>query len=95
MKKNKCYIFIVRSITSYCIVTSFQLNSPQERSHACVGLANLVLESKSVQPLMENEIVRRVAPLILDGDTEIQESAAGVLRYHNKGFSKKFYHFHD
>ncbi|XP_046843216.1 HEAT repeat-containing protein 3-like [Xenia sp. Carnegie-2017] len=70
----------VRSMEMKTLPILEKLNSPQERAHACVGLANLVLESKSVQPLMENEIVRRVAPLILDGDTEIQESAAGVLR---------------
>ena len=57
-----------------------KLNCLEDRAHACAGLANLVLETDIVPSLMRHEIVRRVAPLILDEDEKIQEAATGVLR---------------
>ena len=62
-------------------VSFFKLNCLEERAHACAGLANLVLEPDKVTSLMKHEIVRRVAPLILDNDEKVQEAASGVLRY--------------
>ena len=59
----------------------FKLNCLEDRAHACAGLANLVLETNAIPSLMRHEIVRRVAPLILDEDEKIQEAATGVLRY--------------
>ena len=59
----------------------FKLNNTEERAHACAALANLVLETDAVPSLMRHEIVRRVAPLILDKDEKVQETATGVLRY--------------
>ncbi|XP_028410039.1 HEAT repeat-containing protein 3-like isoform X2 [Dendronephthya gigantea] len=57
-----------------------KLNCLEDRAFACAGLANLVLESDTVPSLMKNEIVRRVAPLILDKEEKIQEAATGILR---------------
>ena len=58
----------------------FKLNCIEERAHACAALANLVLEADAVPSLMGHEIVRRVAPLILDKDEKVQETATGILR---------------
>ena len=72
---------IYRHCKDYINCFACKLNCLEDRAHACAGLVNLVLEADAVPSLMKHEIVRRVAPLILDEDEKIQEAATGILRY--------------
>lgn len=51
-----------------------------ERECACAGLANLVFERGAIPTLLNQDIVRRLGPLLIDNDRGIQEGAAGTLR---------------
>ncbi|KAK2556872.1 HEAT repeat-containing protein 3 [Acropora cervicornis] len=51
-----------------------------ERECACAGLANLVFERGAIPTLLNQDIVRRLGPLLIDSDRGIQEGAAGTLR---------------
>jgi len=51
-----------------------------ERECACAGLANLVFECGAIPTLLNQDIVRRLGPLLIDSDRGIQEGAAGTLR---------------
>lgn len=51
-----------------------------ERECACAGLANLVFERGAIPTLLNQDIVRRLGPLLIDNDRGIQEGAAGALR---------------
>lgn len=51
-----------------------------ERECACAGLANLVFERGAIPALLNQDIVRRLGPLLIDNDRGIQEGAAGTLR---------------
>lgn len=55
-------------------------NTSSERECACAGLANLVFERGAIPTLLNQDIVRRLGPLLIDNDRGIQEGAAGTLR---------------
>ena len=52
-----------------------------ERECACASLANLVFDHAAIPALLQQDIVRRLGPLLIDDNRGIQEGAAGTLRY--------------
>ena len=54
---------------------------PTERECACAGLANLVFDPGAIPALLQQDIVRRLGPLLIDDNRGIQEGAAGALRF--------------
>ncbi|KAM7444782.1 hypothetical protein ABFA07_006579 [Porites harrisoni] len=54
--------------------------NPCERECACAGLANLVFDPGAIPSLLQQDIVRRLGPLLIDCNRAIQEGAAGALR---------------
>ena len=55
--------------------------TPAERECACSSLANLVFDAGAIPVLLNQDVVRRLGPLLLDNQRSIQEAAAGALRY--------------
>lgn len=53
---------------------------PTERECACAGLANLVFDRGAIPALLQQDVVRRLGPLLIDDNRGIQEGAAGTLR---------------
>lgn len=51
-----------------------------ERECACASLANLVFDHAAIPALLQQDIVRRLGPLLIDDNRGIQEGAAGTLR---------------
>ncbi|XP_032225464.2 HEAT repeat-containing protein 3 isoform X2 [Nematostella vectensis] len=52
----------------------------EEKQCACAGLANLVFEPGAVPVLLNQDVVRRLGPLLIDSNRSVQEAAAGALR---------------
>ena len=80
MKTSIWKLFCVLVLAQPNLMFHFKLNNLEERAHACAALANLVLKPDKVPALMKHEIVKRVAPLILDNNEKVQEAASGLLR---------------
>lgn len=59
-----------------------KLNGPseEERECSCTTIANLVSQPSAVKLLLQNNIVKILAPVILDKNPEIQVKALGALR---------------
>ncbi|KAL9976106.1 hypothetical protein ACROYT_G013356 [Oculina patagonica] len=51
-----------------------------ERECACAGLANLVFDHGAIPALLQQDVVRRLGPMLIDDNRGIQEGAAGTLR---------------
>ena len=62
---------------------SLQLTSsfPNDRAMSCRAISHLVFESPSVELLMSQRLVKKVAPLLVDMTMAVREAAAGALRY--------------
>lgn len=67
-------------VKTYSLVEKLTSTFPSERECACAGLANLVFDPGAISVLLQQDIVRRLAPLLLDDNRGIQEGAAGALR---------------
>lgn len=59
----------------------FTSSSPDVRAMACRAVSHLVFESPSVELLMSQCLVKKVAPLLVDTTMAVREAAAGALRY--------------
>jgi len=60
---------------------------------ACRAVSHLVFESPSVELLMSQCLVKKVAPLLVDTTMAVREAAAGALRYgeiYSQTFLKEF-----
>ena len=71
----------------------FTSSSPDVRAMACRAVSHLVFESPSVELLMSQCLVKKVAPLLVDTTMAVREAAAGALRYgeiYSQTFLKEF-----
>ena len=60
-----------------------QLSSPSEdeRECSCTTIANLVVQPTAIFTLLQHNIVKILAPLILDPSLQVRVKALGALRF--------------
>lgn len=69
--------------SEYCAFTfSFQLHSVSvdERECTCTTIANVVADRTSLDTLLVQNVVKELAPLLLDNSPSVREASAGALR---------------
>ena len=65
-----------------CFFIKLQLQSPGEeaRECGCATIAGLVSEPGAIQQLMKLDVVKILAPLMLDNSLDVRCKALGALR---------------
>lgn len=66
------------------------MNAPseEERECSCSTIANLVSQPSAVKLLLQHNIVKILAPVMLDVNPDIRVKALGALRYVSVYFAK-------
>ena len=66
----------------------WQLQSPAEdaRECGCATVAGFVSEPGAIQQLMKHNVVKILAPLVLDSSPDVRLKALGALRWGNKAY---------
>jgi len=77
MDQQDCYPLHLLCYPSF----QFASSSPDVRAMACRAVSHLVFELPSVELLMSQHLVKKVAPLLVDTTMAVREAAAGALRY--------------
>ncbi|XP_072013433.1 HEAT repeat-containing protein 3-like [Amphiura filiformis] len=65
---------------SIAVLEKLQSGSDEERECACTTLATLVQDASAMETLLDHNIVKSLAPLLMDKRPSIREAAAGALR---------------
>ncbi|XP_065185192.1 HEAT repeat-containing protein 3-like [Sycon ciliatum] len=70
----------VQPTSEMSILQKLASPSLEERHCSCLSLANIVLDEESATRLLEEDLVRKIGPLLVDPDRSVREAAAGALR---------------